>query len=427
MPLSNLNQEQKSCATSSASKNLIIASAGTGKTSVIVGRIAHLLLNHHNPEKLLLLTFTNKASVQMIKRVSKYFGDELTSKIVCGTFHSVSYKLLKQFGYDIRLKTPRELKTLFRSIYENRLFPAQQNDTNPYDGSYLYDLYSYYLNTKIDESFSQWIVEKNDSHKNFADIYEDVTDEFDQLKKRHGYIGFDDLLIYMCDYMRENKLEFDEVLVDEYQDTNPLQGKLLDMFSSKSLFYVGDFDQSIYGFNGSDINIISSFTTKHKDASLFSLSKNYRSTTSILKLASKVINYNPRIYEKKLEVTRIEEDIKPRLLEFDELYAQYEFIATNIKNSNTALDDIAIIYRNNSSADGIEAHLKDMGINSKRKGGYSFFDSKEIKAVLDIMVLMVRVDDMMAFIHIVEYGKNIGKSIAKDIFDGLMRVGNNSI
>ena len=116
MPLSRLNHEQKNAATAKKGHNLIIASAGTGKTSTILARIAHLLQSGVVPERILLLTFTNKAAAEMIERVSLYFGKEITSKIESGTFHAVSYRLLKKLGSNIVLKQPKDLKILLKSI-----------------------------------------------------------------------------------------------------------------------------------------------------------------------------------------------------------------------------------------------------------------------------------------------------------------------
>jgi len=426
MPLTNLNQEQYTSATAPIGHNLTIASAGTGKTSTIVGRIAYLLNKGIQPQNILLLTFTNKAATQMIQRVGSYFSKELASQIISGTFHSVSYKLIKSMNIDISLKQPSELKTLFRSLYEKRIFP-KDGITEPYDGGYLYDLYSLYLNSTYNETFEEWLLNKNPDHKPYVMIYEDLFEQFQLLKKEYKYVNFDDLLLMMLDLQKNNNFEFYEILVDEYQDTNPLQGKILDGFKPKSLFCVGDYDQSIYAFNGSDIGIISSFKDKYKNSHIHTLTKNYRSTSPILDLANRVIEHNERIYEKKLEVVREEKPHFPTLLEFDELYNQYEYIASNIAKSSTPYDQIAIIYRNNSSADGIEANLRDIGINSKRKGGHSFFDSKEIKAALDMITISHNPNDMMAFIHLIEYGKHIGKAIAKDIFDGLILLGDGDL
>lgn len=427
MPLSNLNKEQLEAATCQKGYNLIIASAGTGKTSTIVGRIAHLINSGVKPNEILLLTFTNKAAQEMVERVAKFFGKTIAKEIMAGTFHSVSYKLLKQLGQTITLKQPNELKTLFKSIYEKRVFVEREEDANPYDGGYLYDMYSLYLNSNDGEEFGTWIKDRNEAHELYTPIYEDVVLEFHDLKKQYGYVNFDDLLTLMLETLKEEEFEFQEILVDEYQDTNPLQGRLLDGFRPKSLFCVGDYDQSIYAFNGSDIGIISTFANRYPGATVFTLRKNYRSTKPILDLATRVIEHNDRVYEKKLEVMRTDETIRPKLLAFTELFQQYQHISELISNSSTSHDEIAIIFRNNSSADGIEANLREFGIPAKRKGGHSFFDSVEVKFILDIVVMQLSHNDMMAFIHVLEHGKGIGKAIAKDLFDALIKLGNGDL
>ncbi len=430
MPLSNLNEQQLAAASCNSGHNLIIASAGTGKTSTIVGRIAKLINSGVNPRKILLLTFTNKAASEMITRVAKFFGQATAKEIFAGTFHSVSYKLLKEYGKNITLKQPAELKTLFKSVYERRVF-MDRNSTSPYDGSYLYDIYSLYLNSNHNQTFKEWIVSRNSDHEIYSLIYEDVILEFDELKEKYGYVSFDDLLTLMLKVLQEEGrsdiFDFEEILVDEYQDTNPLQGKILDAFRPKSLFCVGDYDQSIYAFNGADISIISSFTKNYQGANVFTLTKNYRSTRPILELANKVIQNNVRVYEKSLEVVRKEGFFLPKLLVFDELFGQYDYIGQNIQKSKTPHNDIAIIFRNNSTADGIEATLREYGIPAKRKGGNSFFDAKEVKVVLDVIFLLVNPNDMMAFIHTLEYGKGIGKTISKEMFEALIKLGHGDV
>lgn len=285
----------------------------------------------------------------------------------------------------------------------------------------------FFLNSNEGEDFASWIKAKNPSHELYTLIYEDVVEEFNELKSKYGYVNFDDLLTIMLKTLKDTEFDFKEILVDEYQDTNPLQGRLLDAFRPKSLFCVGDYDQSIYAFNGSDIGIISTFASRYENAKVFTLRKNYRSTKPILDLATKVIEYNERVYEKKLEVVRKEEIYKPKLLVFNELFSQYEHISQLISKSETPHSEIAIIFRNNSSADGIEANLREFSIPAKRKGGMSFFDSVEIKFILDVLVMQITHNDMMAFIHVVEHGKGIGKAIAKDVFDALIRLGDGDI
>jgi DNA helicase-2/ATP-dependent DNA helicase PcrA len=427
LPLSRLNEEQYAAATSEYSQNLIIASAGTGKTSTIVGRIGHLLSTGVQAHEILLLTFTNKAAAEMVQRVADYFGKEVAGKIDAGTFHAVSYRWLKKHDQKVVLKQQRELKTLFRSVFEKRSFMQISADVTHYGGNYLYDVYSFYQNTELERDFESWIIEKYPEHETFAMIYADVVDEFEALKKEYGFVNFNDLLLNFRDICKTKDLGYKEVLVDEYQDTNALQGTLIEAMKPPSLFCVGDYDQSIYAFNGADISIIGSFSTKFPNAKVHTLTKNYRSTLPILSLATKVIEHNDRIYPKKLEVTRNQSSQSPKLLTYDELFDQYHAMAAQIRDSQTPREEIAVIFRNNSSADGIEVGLRELGIACKRKGGTSFFDSKEVKAVLDLYTLLVNEADMMAFIHLVEFARGIGTAMAKELYIALKTLGHGSI
>ncbi len=427
MPLSKLNEEQYAAATASYGNNLIIASAGTGKTSTIVARIGYLLSKGVKPEDLLLLTFTNKASAEMVERVGRYFDEKVAKKIQAGTFHAISYKILKASGKKIVLKQPKDLKMVLKSIHEKRNFSYFDSKIMPYSAGHLYDMHSLYQNMVSPMSFGEWMSQQCPEHAVYADIYEDIYEEFKDLKKRFGYVDFNDLLIDFKKYLDEEGVKFQEILVDEYQDTNQLQGSLIEGFQRESLFCVGDYDQSIYGFNGADINIIGSFSQKFENARVFSLNKNYRSSAPILSLANRVIEKNPRIYPKKLEVTRTGNFASPKLMIYDELFDQYSGIAQMIKNSKTGYEDIAVIFRNNASADGIEAHLRELGVNSKRKGGTSFFDAKEVKAMLDMFTILINHRDLMSFVHIFEYAKGVGGVFAKDIFDALYKVGDGNI
>lgn len=426
MPLSRLNEHQYTAATAPYGHNLIIASAGTGKTSTIVGRIAYLISQNVKPEEILLLTFTNKAAAEMVERVATFFGREIASKIDAGTFHAVSYRWLKRKDGKVVLKQPRELKTLFRSVYEKRTFTHIDCATPAYGANYLYDVYSFYQNTELSADFEEWIKARQDEHTVYAAIYADIIDEFEALKKEYGFVNFNDLLLQMRDLARQSDLGYKEVLIDEYQDTNALQGTLINAMRPPSLFCVGDYDQSIYAFNGADISIIGSFTTNFPDATVYTLNKNYRSTVPILTLANTVIAYNERIYPKALEVTRTGDAQSPALLIYEELFDQYHGIAQMIGDSSTSREEIAVIFRNNASADGIEATLREMGIPCRRRGGTSFFDSKEIKALLDMYTLLVNESDMMAFIHLFDYAKGVGSAIAKELFIALQKLGNGS-
>ncbi len=427
MPLSLLNKEQLDAATAKSGRNIVIASAGTGKTSTIVGRIAHLLNSNIAPQEILLLTFTNKAATEMVERLTHFFPKDVTSKIEAGTFHAICYKILKRHNPGLLLKQQTELKTLFRSIYEKREFKKLAYKVAEYSANYLYDIYSFYQNTELVLGFGDWMNENYPDHDFYCDIYEDISNEYELMKESYGYINFNDLLIKTRDLLSSDIfVNFKEVLVDEYQDTNSLQGSLIDKMDPSSLFCVGDYDQSIFAFNGANINLIGSFSKKFPGAKVFSLKKNYRSTALILSLADRVIKFNDRIYPKELIVVRKDDPVSPSLLEFNELFEQYSKVSYMIKANSSDYEDVAVIFRNNSSADGIEASLRELGIPCKRKGGKSFFDAKEVKILFDMYSFFVNPKDMMAFIHIFEYAKGIGSATAKDIFEALKRLGSGS-
>lgn len=426
MPLSKLNEEQLQAASVNFGHNLIIASAGTGKTSTIVARIAFLLQQGVQAEKIMLLTFTNKASKEMITRLNRYFPKSVTNKILAGTFHSTAYTLLKNANKNIVLKQASELKILLRSIYEKRTF-THLSDVKPYQVSYLYELYSLFYNKTQGADFASWFCQNYEEQSVYARIYQDILMEYESEKRSFNYVDFNDLLLELKELLAKKQHEFDEILVDEYQDTNALQSSLIESFQSKSLFCVGDYDQSIYAFNGADINIIGGFKQRFKDARIFSLNKNYRSSRAILALANKVILNNERLYPKELIVTRNDEFKVPILLSFEELFEQYKNIAKMILSAGVPLEEIAVIFRNNSSADGMELALREQGIACVRKGSGSFFESLEIKAFCAFLALIVNPKDIMAFIFLMQYTKGVGAVLAKELFDALMKLGNGDI
>ncbi|BCZ17880.1 DNA helicase [Helicobacter sp. NHP19-003] len=412
-----LNPEQLQATQAPLGANLVIASAGTGKTSTIVGRILHLLESGIDPKKILLLTFTNKASQEMKARLAQH-----TSKaafIEAGTFHAIAYRHLTTLDPTLCLKQPREMQTLLKSVLEQ---DHSIKEDCAYGASHLYDLYSYYLNAQSQQSFGDWLLDRNAKQADYIERYECALELFSELKKEQNYVDYNDLLLRYKDTMANKPPAFIEVLCDEYQDTNPLQDAVLDALRPQSLFCVGDYDQSIYAFNGADISIISNFSTKYKQAQVFTLQKNYRSSRAILNLANKVIAHNPRIYPKQLEVVKTTNPSTPTLLQYNELFGQYKGIAAHIARGG-GFEEVAILFRNNSSAEGCEAALRELGVPSRRKGGVGFFDTKEVKLLLDICAFLSYSKDMMATMQVLGYGSGIGNALAKDLYLALQILG----
>jgi DNA helicase-2/ATP-dependent DNA helicase PcrA len=422
LPLSKLNAEQRAAATAPAGYNLIIAGAGVGKTSAIVGRIAHLLNDGVSPEEILLLTFTNKAAGEMTARLARFFGEKAAQRVMAGTFHSVSYKWLKAIDKDVVLKRPSELKTLFKTVYDKYMMREFHAEGTLSYGA-LFDYRNLFENRDGDD-FGAWLATKNEAHRANAALYEKIFDEFDALKEELGFAGFNDLLLQMRRALKEGAISpYREALVDEYQDTNPLQNSLLEAINPPSLFCVGDYDQSIYAFNGADISIIGDFEKRYANAKTWTLTKNYRSTATILSLANRVISQNERVYAKALEATKTQKGEPPALLAYGELYEQYRAIASKIAFSRYAKNEIAVIFRNNSSADGIEAMLRELGLPCRRKGGNGFFESREVQAALDLVELPINPRNLLAFVHILEYAPGLGSHGANELYDASAKLG----
>ncbi|MDE6979151.1 MAG: ATP-dependent helicase, partial [Helicobacter sp.] len=419
----HLNEEQLLACNAPLGHNLVIASAGTGKTSTIVGRIATLLERGIAPSEILLLTFTNKAAQQMMSRLLTMFDEKRVRGIEAGTFHAVSYRYLKNHT-KLTLKQPRELKMLLKSLY-----PRFVDCDEAYKPEYLFELYSLYQNQSVEgEGFYEWLCKRNPEHEPYALSYESLFNAFENLKNEYGYAGFNDLLLRYKQKMHDlPQSPYIEILVDEYQDTNPLQDSVLRALAAKSLFCEGDYDQSIYAFNGADISIIARFKDRFADSQIFNLSKNYRSSAPILQLANRVIAHNERIYPKKLEVTKTQCHSQVRLFVYDDIFEQYCAIAKKIAQSSTQHTDIAVIFRNNSTADGIEAALREHAIPSKKKGGISFFESKEIALMLDLLTLFHNPKDMMAFVQVMSYAKGVGSALGREIYEELLEYGQGDV
>ncbi|MHC3995777.1 ATP-dependent helicase [Thiomicrolovo sp. ZZH C-3] len=425
-PLERLNPDQHAAATAAAGHNLIIASAGTGKTSTIVGRVSHLIAQGVAPEKILLLTFTNKAGKEMLERLAEFFGSGVTDRIFAGTFHAYGLQLLKQLGDQSALKQPKDIKLLFGGIYAHEA--RRYGDTEDAWGhDALYDRYGLFLNSGGSESgFGQWVCDRYEGHEEYAAFYEKAIDALESDKQRHGFIDFNDLLLRTREYYGAHPCPFEEVIVDEYQDTNQLQTTVLDAMQGKSLFCVGDYDQSIYAFNGADIGIIGSFRERYAGAKVYTLGKNYRSAKPILDLAERVIGHNPRLFPKNLQAMVLKGGDGPHTVGFDKEEAQYHGVASSIAASAYCPNDTAIIYRNNATADAIEAALLAHDIPVNRTEGRGFFDSMDMRFTTAIYSILFGRGELMNALELFSWtGVGVGES--KIVAEALSELGGRSI
>jgi DNA helicase II / ATP-dependent DNA helicase PcrA len=423
-PLDRLNEDQYDAAVVKVGKNLIIASAGTGKTSTIMGRISFLLSKGISPEEILLLTFTSKAAAEMSERIGLFFGDDVAKKVSTGTFHSTGLRKVKTIRPNYVLKLPKEAALLFKSVFDHRQIPV--GETPPLSAATIYAKYGLFLNTACDgETFEDWMAKTSPEQEANLGIYAHICDEFEGIKQKEHFYDFNDILMITKEYYLSNKCPFHEIIVDEYQDTNTLQSSLLDAMNPPSLYCVGDYDQSIYAFNGADIGIIGSFSERHKGAKVSTLTKNYRSSKPILALAERVIKHNKRLYPKKLEVMMKESPHEPQLFRPDNIYDQYKRVASLIAQDGL-LGETAVIYRSNSSGDGMEAALKEADIKYIRKGEKSFFESKDILALISMYKIAIGDASLPSFLQMLEISP-IAPGLGRIVHHTLKEFGRGSV
>lgn len=428
-PLERLNSDQHDAATLYMGKSLVIASAGTGKTSTIIGRIAFLINNGIKPSEILLLTFTAKAAQEMTERIESLFGHAVACQLRTGTFHSLGLSIAKCHKPDFKLKIGNESSMLFKSIYDSRSFTHINDEKEPLSATGLLEKYSLYLNACDNRYFGDWITKRDESQSIFSDVYSDIVFEFEQLKKKERFYDFNDILRIAKEYYADRGSEFKEVIIDEYQDTNPLQSSVIDAMQPCSLYCVGDYDQSIYAFNGADISIIGNFTEKHKNATVKTLTKNYRSSGSILALAEKVIKNNPRLYPKKLEVMTTNDPRPPRFITPETDAEGVMEICGKIEEataSGASLSEVALIYRSNSSGDVAEIELKQRGIPYSRNGGKSFFNSKDIQFLITAYKLLLGEKTLSLFLYMCEF-ISISAGVATRIHTALVTIGDGNL
>jgi len=311
---SELNEEQYRAVTQGDGPCLVLAGAGSGKTRTLVYRVAYLLERGVKPNRILLVTFTNKAAKEMLSRIDSLLKTA-TKGLWGGTFHHIGNRLLRQYGSAIGLKPnfnildAEDAKALVKAalasvaIPEDKYFPKAEM---------IYKIISLAANLSrplaevIDWRFGQ-------IDKDYVPLIEQIAASYQQRKNQSNALDFDDLLSLWARLLRESpevrqKLanQFEHVLVDEYQDTNHLQGEIVAALAgaSPNIFVVGDDSQSIYSFRGADVNNILDFPKIFPQAQTFKLETNYRSTPEILALANQSISYNQNQFVKKLKTNK---------------------------------------------------------------------------------------------------------------------------
>ena len=393
-----LNEPQREAVRHTDGPLLILAGAGSGKTRVLTHRIAYLIEELGvNPWNILAITFTNKAAGEMRQRVDNLvgFGSE---SIWVSTFHSMCVRILRRFidrlGYDSRftIYDTDDQKTLMKAVCKKA-----DIDTKQFKERMLLSVISSAKNEMILPDEFELNAGGDFAKLKIAKVYR----EYEAQLKANNALDFDDLLVKTVQLLqtqpdvRENYQErFRYIMVDEYQDTNTVQFKLVSLLAGKyrNLCVVGDDDQSIYKFRGANIRNILDFEKEYPDAKVIKLEQNYRSTGNILNAANGVISNNKGRKDKTLWTANGEGE-KISLRQFDTAYDEAEFIAEDIKKeveNGASYNDNAVLYRTNAQSRLLEEKFIAMNIPYKIVGGINFYARREIK---DILAYLKTVDN----------------------------------
>lgn len=413
--LKNLNKEQIEAVKTIDGPVLVMAGAGSGKTKVLTTRIAYLIEEGIPSYNILAITFTNKAAAEMRDRVSNLIGDVAS---FIGTFHSLGVRIIRE-NHDI-LGLPNNF-TIIDSDDTNtiikKLLKEMNLDSKQYSPSYVRNRISFIKNQMLTDGELDRLF-NTPMDKVVVEVYH----RYNNKLKTSASVDFDDLLLLPVNLFKEHKdiLEYYQdkyryILIDEYQDTNPVQYKLSVMLSNKykNIFVVGDMNQSIYAFRQADFRNISNFEKDFKGAKVIKLEHNYRSTNNILSAANEVIKHNTerkdlklfsdngdgvkikymRAYDEKHEIALVIDEIKHLLSE-------------GYKN-----EDIAILYRTNAQSRAIEDVFLAKGIPYKVFGSYYFYNRKEIKDLISYLRLIYNPHDEISLRRVINTPKRgIGES-----------------
>ena len=405
-----------------------MAGAGSGKTRVLTYRIAYLLRQGVPANRIMALTFTNKAAREMKERIQKLVSAADARYLMMGTFHSICTKLIRPhaevLGYtrDFTIYDTTDAKSVVKAICKERGL-----DEKVYKSTAVLSRISMAKNSGITPSqygMNQQLLREDREMRMYelATVYE----LYEARLKAANAMDFDDLLINMLRLMDKSEevrdryqQQFQYLLVDEYQDTNYIQFLLVRRLAEpqRNICVVGDDAQSIYSFRGADIRNILNFRQVYPDARLFKLERNYRSTQTIVNAANSLIHKNINQIEKTVYSEK-EQGQPLRLQAYMDDRAEAQGVAQEIQRAHrqTGYDDIAVLYRTNAQSRAFEGELRKRNIPYRIYGGTSFYQRKEIKDVLGYFRLAVNGRDNEALLRIVGFpGRGIGETTMKRV------------
>ena len=427
----DLTEEQLPIVTAPGGPMLVIAGAGSGKTRTVTYRVAYLVESGIPLDRILLVTFTNKAAREMLSRVEVLLKRDVKG-IWGGTFHHVGNLILrknaKHLGYqsNYTILDRADAKELIDACIAEakidvkaRRFPK---------GDTLQDIFSLSINTG--RNITDVIAYNYAQFEPLTDEIEGISWLYAERKKKQSLMDFDDLLYYWWKLLENNPSvaqryaqQFFHILVDEYQDTNLLQAKIINILASehRNLMVVGDDSQSIYSFRGAHFKNIINFPKLYLDARFYKLEINHRSTPEILQIANEAISLAKEKFEKNLK-TRRPSGQKPVVMPLINVYSQANFIAQRmleLREEGHSLNDMAVLYRSHYQSMEIQMELTKRGIPFEIRSGLRFFEEAHIKDVLAYLKVFHNPRDEISWARILKLLPKVGPKTAEKIIQHL--------
>lgn len=423
-----LNEQQLAAVTAPPGPALVIAGAGSGKTRTLTYRVAFLLEQGIPADRILLLTFTNKAAQEMMKRVADLLGHELRS-LWGGTFHSIGARILRlhadAIGYqkDFSILDRDDAKDLIKANLADAKIDTKDKHFPKVD--VLNEIFSLAANTH--KPIAELVESQFSYFEKFTEQIADQHKRYIARKRNANGMDFDDLLALWLKLLQEHadirehyQRRFQFILVDEYQDTNKLQGDLIDLLAArhKNVMVVGDDAQSIYAWRGANFANILDFPKRYPGSSVFKIETNYRSTPEILNVANAAIAANVNQFAKALAPAR-KSGVKPAVVACQDAGQQAAFIAQRaleLRDEGTSLNNVCVLYRSHFHALELQLELTRRQIPFSITSGIRFFEQAHIKDATAYLKFVANPKDEVSFKRLVLLLPGIGAKGAEKIW-----------
>ena len=415
-----LNEQQHAAVTALPGPALVIAGAGSGKTRTLTYRVAYLLEQGIPPDRILLLTFTNKAAREMMRRVADLLGRDLP-ELWGGTFHSVGVRVLRRhaelLGYrpDFSILDREDSSDLLKTCIAEAEIDVKATRFPKAD--VVSDIISMALNTH--RSVAEVLAQEYDYFSQLAPQIEDIANRYRLRKRATNVMDFDDLLALWLKLLQDNEevrerfqRQFQFILVDEYQDTNKLQSDLIDLLGAKhkNVMVVGDDSQSIYSWRGANFRNIIEFPKRYPGTQVYKIEVNYRSTPEILSVANAAIATNTQQFAKELTAAK-KSGPKPVFVTCNDGHEQAAFVAQRIlelREEGRSMNEMAVLYRSHFHALELQLEFTRRNIPFSITSGIRFFEQAHIKDVSASLKLITNPNDELSFKRLTQLLPGIG-------------------